>query len=132
MSANNAAEVVRTMLTSNVTVAALIGGRIYPGEAPAKAALPLIVYGVRLGETVPGSAPVTPAVVDVHCYAATDDSAQALAVAADGVLSAPSASGVSSGTKVLGFTQEDWDEARDEDMNIWGRLLRYGAVVVRG
>jgi hypothetical protein len=132
VSANNAAQVVRTLLTGNATVATLIGGRIYPGEAPDKAALPLIVYGVRLLEAAPGSAPVSAAAVDVHCYAATDDAAQALAVAADDVLSASSAGGTSSGTRVQGLVQEDWDEVRDTDMNLWGRLLRYSAVVVRG
>lgn len=130
MSAQNAAVVVRTLLTGNVTVAALVSGRIFPNEAPADSTLPLIVYGVRLLEAVDGSAPVAAATVDVHCYADTDDGAQALAVAADGAIDGKG--GTYSGTAVRSLTGESWEDARDAEMQLWGRLLRYGAVVVRG
>lgn len=130
MSANNAAVVVRTLLTGNVTVAGLVAGRIFPNEAPADADLPLIVYGVRLQEAVDGSAPVAPATVDVHCYASTDDAAQALAVAADGAVEGTG--GLYNGTRVHSITGESWEDVRNEEMSLWGRLLRYGAVVVRG
>ena len=130
MSANNAAVVVRALLTGASAVTTLVSARIYPNEAPADADLPLIVYGVRLLEAVDGSAPVAPASVDVHCYAATDDAAQSLAVAADGAIE--SRGGVYSGTIVQALTGEAWDEVRDADMQLWGRLLRYSAVVVRG
>lgn len=130
MSANNAAIVVRTLLANDGTVAGLVGGRIYPSEAPVEADLPLIVYTVRLNEAVDGSAPVSGAAVDVHCYAATDDAAQSLAVAADGALA--NKSGVYSGTIVHALLVEDWEDVRDSEMSIWGRMLRYGALVVRG
>ena len=130
MSANNAAVAVRTLLTGNVTVAGLVAGRIYPNEAPADADLPLIVYGVRLQEAVDGSAPVAPATVDVHCYASTDDAAQSLAVAADGAIEGRG--GMYSGTIVQALTGENWEDVRNAEMELWGRLLRYGAVVVRG
>lgn len=130
MSANNAAIVVRTLLTGASAVTTLVSTRIYPDDAPEDADLPLIVYGVRLLEAVDGSAPVAPASVDVHCYAATDDAAQSLAVAADGAVEGRG--GVYSGTIVQALTGEAWDEVRDADMQLWGRLLRYSAVVVRG
>lgn len=130
MSANNAAVVVRTLLTGASAVTTLVSTRIYPNEAPADADLPLIVYGVRLLEAVDGSAPVAPATVDVHCYAATDDAAQSLAVAADGAVEGRG--GTYSGTIVQALTNESWEDARDAEMQLWGRLLRYSAVVVRG
>lgn len=130
MSANNAGVVVRTLLAADATVAGLIGARIYPEEAPDEADLPLIVYGVRLQEAVDGSAPISPASVDVHCYGATDDASQALAVAADGALAGRS--GTSGGTTVYSLVLEDWDEVYDSELAVWGRLMRYGAVVIRG
>ncbi len=130
MSANNAAVVVRALLTGASAVTTLVSARIYPNEAPADADLPLIVYGVRLLEAVDGSAPVAPASVDVHCYAATDDVAQSLAVAADGAVAGKG--GTYSGTIVQSLTNERWEDARDAEMAIWGRLLRYSAIVVRG
>lgn len=134
MSANNAAVIVRSLLANNATVASIVGTRIYPLEAPDEADLPLIEYEIRLQEAVDGSAPVQTAAVDVRCYAATDDATQALAVAVDGALCPNGApgGGSSSGTIVAGLVNEDWDEARAFDVALWGRLLRYGAVVVRG
>lgn len=130
MSANNAELVVRGLLANNATVASLVGGRIYASEAPDTADLPLIVYSVRLQEAVDGSAPVSPATVEVHCYAATDDAAKTLAVAADGAVNGQG--GASSGTIVRSLTSESWEEVRDAAMSIWGMLLRYSAVVIRG
>lgn len=130
MSANNAGVVVRTLLAADATVAGMIGARIYPEEAPDEANLPLIVYGVRLQEAVDGSAPISSASVDVHCYGATDDASQALAVAADGALAGQS--GTSGGTTVYSLVLEDWDEVYDSELAVWGRLMRYGAVVIRG
>lgn len=130
MSANNAGVVVRTLLAADATVAGMIGARIYPEEAPEDADLPLIVYGVRLQDAVDGSAPISAAAVDVHCYGATDDASQALAVAADGALAGQS--GVAAGTIVSSLVLEDWDEVYDSELAVWGRLMRYGAVVIRG
>ncbi len=130
MSANNAAVAVRTLLTGNVTVAGLVAGRIYPNEAPADADRPLIVYAVRLQEAVDGSAPISQASANVHCYAATDDAAQSLAVAADGAMNGKG--GISSGTRVNSLVLDDWEDVSDSDMAIYGRLLRYSAIVIRG
>lgn len=126
----NAAEAVRALLAGNVQVATLVGQRIYLDEAPDLAALPLIVYGVRLQETSDGSAPLYPAAIDVNCYAASDDDAAALANAADNAMNVPG--GSSGTTRLLSPALEDWDSVRDAKMAIWGRLLRYGAFVVRG
>lgn len=130
MSANNAAEAVRARLVADTAVAALVGTRVFIDEAPDKAALPLIVYGVRLQEESDGSAPMSPASIEIHCYAATDDGAKSLADAADAALATPGL--FNSGTRVLAPSLEDWDSVRDAEMAIWGRLLRYGAFVVRG
>lgn len=130
MSANNAAEAVRARLAADSGVAALVAERIYIDEAPTKALLPLIVYGVRLQEESDGSAPMSPASIEVHCYAATEDDVKGLADAADAALATPGL--ISGGTRVLAPTLEDWDSVRDTEMSVWGRLLRYGAVVVRG
>jgi len=130
VSANNAAEAVRARLVADSGVAALVAGRIYIDEAPDKAALPLIVYGVRLQESSDGTAPMSPASIDVNCYAATDDTAKSVADAVDAALATPGV--VSSTTRVLSIALEDWDSVRDAEMATWGRLLRYGAIVVRG
>lgn len=130
MAANNAGTVIRNLLANNAGVAALVGARIYPNQAPDEADLPLIVYGVRLQDEVDGSAPVGPAAVDVHCYGASDDSAHAVAVAADGALAGVTSS--SSGTQVQSLVREDWEEIQDFEMGLYGSLLRFGAVVVRG
>jgi hypothetical protein len=129
MSANNAGEIVRTLLTADAAVAHLVGMRVFVDEAPADADLPLIVYGVRLGEDVDGTLTMSPATVDVHCYAAGDDQALALATAADSALN--NRGGYNAGTSVIGLLREDWDSVRDTDMALWGQLLRYGAHVVR-
>lgn len=130
MSANQAAEAVRARLVADAAVAALVATRIYIDEAPDKALLPLIVYGVRLQEESDGSAPMSPASIDVNCYAATEDGVQALADAADAAMATPGL--VSGGTRVLAPSLADWDSVRDAEMATWGRLLRYGAMVVRG
>jgi len=130
VSANNASAIVRSLLTGNVAVAGLVATRIYQDEAPNDAALPLIVYGVRLGEQIDGSAPVSPATVDVHCFASTDTGALALAVAADAALNGMG--GISGGTRVMSLAQEDWDTSNDSSVSEWAQLLRYGAVVARG
>jgi len=131
VSANNAAEAVRARLVADSGVAALVGTRVYIDEAPDKAVLPLIVYGVRLQEESDGSAPMSPASIDVNCYAETDDEAKSIADAADNALG--STAGLAHGsTRVLSPVLEDWDSVRDSDLSMWGRLLRYGAIVVRG
>jgi hypothetical protein len=130
MSANNAAEAVRAALVADSAVAAIVSTRVYLDEAPDKATLPLIVYGVRLQEESDGSAPMSPASIDVNCYAATDDTAKSLADAVDGVMRTIGL--VNAGTRVMSLSLEDWDSVRDAELSMWGRLLRYGAVVVRG
>lgn len=130
MSANSAADAVRAQLVADSGVSALVSTRIYIDEAPDKAALPLIVYGVRLQEASDGSAPMSPATIDVNCYASTDAVAQSVAEAVDAALATPGM--ISGSTRVLAPTLEDWDSVRDAEMSEWGRLLRYGAIVVRG
>lgn len=130
MSANNAGNIVVSLLTGSVAVAALVATRIYPDESPDEAALPLIVYGVRLTEQIDGTAPISIGTVDVHCYAATDDEALALAVAADGALNGMG--GANGATRIMSLVQQDWDTARDSAVSEWAQLLRYTGVVVRG
>lgn len=131
MSANNAADAVRALLVADSAVAGLVDTRIYLDEAPNKAQLPLIVYGVRLQEASDGSAPMSPASIDVNCYAETEDEAKSIADAADNALG--STPGLASGsTRVLSPVLEDWDSVRDTELSMWGRLLRYGAIVIRG
>jgi hypothetical protein len=129
VSANKAGEIVRLLLTGNSAVAALVGTRVFVDEAPDDADLPLIVYGVRLAQQIDGSAPLSMATVDVHCYSASDDQALAVATAVDAALNG--AGGISGGTSVLCLVQEDWDSVRDSSVSMWGQLLRYGAMVVR-
>lgn len=126
----NAAEAVRSLLTSNSAVAAIVSTRVYLDEAPDKARLPLIVYGVRLQETSDGTAPMSPATIDVNCYAESDDSAKSLADAA--VAAMEVAGAVNGATRVMAPVLEEWDSVRDAEMAIWGRQLRFGAFVMRG
>ena len=106
MSANNAGNIVVSLLTGSVAVAALVATRIYPVMKPLdEAALPLIVYGVRLTEQIDGTAPMSIGTVDVHCYAATDDEALALAVAADGALNGMG--GANGATRIMSLVQQD-------------------------
>jgi len=130
VSTNKAGDIVRSLLAGNAGVAAIVGTRIYPDESPDKAALPLIVYGARLAEQIDGTAPVSPATVDVHCYASSDDGALALAEAADAALNGQG--GASGTTRILSLVQDDWDTARDSSVSEWAQLLRYSGVVVRG
>jgi len=130
MSNNHAPDAVRAMLANNAGVAALVGGRIYPDEAPAEADLPLIVYAVRLQEAVDGTAPICQASIDVHCYAESDDDATTLMNAAAAAME--TAGGRAQSTQVMWPTLEDWEPVRSAEDALWGRLLRFGATVVRG
>lgn len=130
MSAQDVGVIIRTALTTDPTVTEVVAGRIFPEEAPEDEPLPLIVYAVRLNKGADGDAPIWDVTVDVHCYTADDDAAQALAVAADAVLSGMTWH--SNGTWLKPLTLDGWDEARDADNNLWGRLLSYGGLVVRG
>lgn len=129
MSANDAGAIVRNILAADATVAAAVGSRIYPEEAPDEADFPLIVYGVRLAEQVDGTAPIWPARVDVHIYSHVDDQAQSVAVAADAALAG--LGGYSNGTWLRGLVLDQWEEARDFTENMWGRLLTYSGMVLR-
>ncbi len=130
MSAQDVDVIVRTALAADPTITAAVAGRIFPEEAPEDEPLPLIVYGVRLNNAADGNAPIWDAKIDCHCYAEDDDEVQALAVAADTVLAGMA--GHSNGTWLKPLTLDGWEPARDADNNLWGRLLSYGGLVVRG
>lgn len=129
MSAQDIGVIIRSALAADPTVAAAVDDRIFPEEAPEEAALPLIVYAVRVANPGEGTAPIWDAVIDVHCYTAEDDQAQALAVGADGVLGGMA--GHYSGTWLKPLTLESWQDSRDADNNIWARLLSYSGIVAR-
>lgn len=130
MSANDVGAIVWAKLAADATVAAAVATRIYPEEAPDEADLPLIVYQVRLGEQVDGTAPIWPATVDVHVYTHDDDQAQTLAVAVDEALAG--SGGYSDGTWLRSLVLNRWEETRDFTDNLWGRLLMYSGMVLRG
>ncbi len=130
MSAQDVGVIVRTALVNDATVAALVAARIYPEEAPENEDLPLIVYGARLNNPADGNAPMWDVTVECHCWGETDDDAEALAAACDTVLAG--CTGYSNGTSLRPLTLDGWEPARDADNNVWGRLLNYSGLVVRG
>lgn len=130
MSAQDVDVIVRTALASDPTVASLVDARIYPEEAPENEDLPLIVYGVRVNNPSDGNAPIWDVAVECHCWAEDDTEAEALAAACDTVLAG--LTGNSNTTSLRPLTLESWEPARDADNNVWGRLLGYSGLVVRG
>jgi hypothetical protein len=116
-------------LVGNATVAALVGTRVYPEEAPDKAAMPFIVYTVGAGEFVDGSAAMWQAAVTISCYAATDSQAETLRAACDAVLEGYN--GQDASYLARGLWRTDYSEVRDAEFNLWGRLATYQGWIVR-
>lgn len=71
-------------LRDGANTAALVSGRVYPGEMPQNVTLPAVLYfrvsGVRL-YSHQGASGLDEARVQVECWAATYDGAQVLATA---------------------------------------------------
>lgn len=122
------ADIVRTQLAAAPAVTAIVATRIYLEEAPDEAMLPLVVYSVRLGETIDGSALVAPATVQAHGYAEDDDTALALGRALRGALEG--FSGQAGTTRLAWLSQTGWDEMHSFDDNIWGRLLSFSGQAI--
>lgn len=116
-------------LAADGTVAGLVGGRIYPEQAPDEADLPLVVYTVKMGETSPGTAPMWPVTVTVNSYAATDAAAETLTAAVQAALDG--FDGVDANYLVRALFLSDYGELRDQDVSIWGRLATFTGWVVR-
>lgn len=121
--------IVYAALTGDATVGALVGTRVYPEQAPDEADLPLIVYGVRVGESVDGSAQMWQCTVTVSCYAATDAGAEALATAVSTVLDGYN--GYDASYLARGLLRTDYSEVRDAEFNLWGRLATFQGWIVR-
>jgi hypothetical protein len=113
-----------------VTVAALVGTRIYPEQAPDEADLPLIVYTVKTADGVDGDAPVVRCTVTANCYAATDDDADALGAAVRAVLN--EYAGAATGVRLHLAPPPDYSEFRDPEIALWGRLLTFSGWIVIG
>lgn len=122
--------IIHDRLVADTAVAAIVGTNVFLEEAPDEADLPLIVYAVRLSGGIDGSAPVSPASVAVHGYAATDDVAQALGTAIEACLDG--SAGASGTTRLCELALDAWEEARNFEENLWGRLLAFSGVVIRG
>jgi len=122
--------IIHDRLAADTAVAAIVGTRIHLEESPDDADLPLIVYAVRLGDSIDGSALVAPATVTVHGYASSDDTAQSLGAAINACLEGNG--GISGTTRLRSLTLTAWDEARSFEENLWGRLLTFAGTVIRG
>lgn len=120
--------IIYAALAGNATVAALVGTRIYPEEAPADADLPMIVYTVRTAEGIEGSAPLLRCTVTANGYAATDATAESRGVAVRAVLNGFDGNG--SGVQVRQLSLSDSNEARDSDMSEWGRLATFTGWII--
>ena len=125
----NLADIVRGRLAAVPAITTIVDTRIYLEESPDDAPLPLIVYAVRLGATVDGSALVQPATVQVHGYAEDDDTALALGQAITAALEG--FGGQSGTTRLASLNQSGWDEMHSFDDNLWGRLLTFEGTVIR-
>lgn len=121
--------IIYTALATNAPVAALVGTRIYPEEAPADADLPLIVYTVRTAESIDGTAPLLRCNVTANSYAATDATAESLGAAVRAALDGYSANGTGIGVRQLSLS--DTNELRDEDMGMWGRMATFAGWIVK-
>ncbi len=129
MSNNHAPDAVRAML-ANMQVwrrwwAAHLPGRGAGGGGSAADCVCGAVAGA-----VDGTAPICQASIDVHCYAESDDDATTLMNAAAAAME--TAGGRAQSTQVMWPTLEDWEPVRSAEDALWGRLLRFGATVVRG
>lgn len=121
--------IIYTALATNATVAALVGTRIYPEEAPADADLPLIVYTVRTAVSIDGTAPLLRCNVTANSYASTDATAESLGAAVRTALDGYSAN--DSGIGVRQLLLADTNELRDEDMGMWGRMAMFAGWIVK-
>ena len=121
--------IIYAALAADVTVAGLVGARIYPEEAPDEAALPLVVYTVRAGEFAEGTAPMWPATVTANCYAATDAAAETLGQAVRAVLDG--FNGQDASYLARGLWLSDYGELRDSEFSLWGRLATFTGWIVR-
>ena len=121
--------IIYAALAADATVTGLAGARIYPEEAPDEAALPLVVYTVRAGEEVEGSAIMRNTTVTANCYAESDSDAESVGAAVRDVLEGFDGSDAS--YLVRGLYLSDYSELRDPDVNIWGRLASFSGWIVR-
>ena len=115
-------------LSADSAVAALVGTRIYPEVAPDEADLPLIVYTVRANEPVDGDAPVQRCGVTANVYAATDAVAESAGRAVRAVLDGFDGSDALYQVRQLLLT--DYQEFRDPEMALWGRLATFAGWIV--
>lgn len=121
--------IIYAALTGDGTVAGLVGGRVYPEEAPVEAELPFVVYTVRAGEMVDGSAEMWPATVTANCYAATDSQAETLGAAVRAALDGYD--GQDASYLARGLWSSDYGDFRDSEFNLWGRLATFNGWIVR-
>jgi hypothetical protein len=122
-----AADIIYSTLGQAAAVAAIVGTRIYPLDAPLDVDLPCLYFEVSLEQTVEGSAPMQRAQIQVGCLAHTEAAAQTLATAVHAALNGLTRN--SGGTWVRGVRQLGRSESRDAENNLWGVLLVYGASV---
>ena len=121
--------IIYSALANNAGVAALVGQRIYPEEAPDEADLPLIVYGVQANEQIDGSARLIRSTVTVNTYAATDTAAEAVAAAIRTALE--DYNGTDSGATLRALHLDQYAELRDQEVALWGRLMTFVGWIIR-
>lgn len=121
--------IIYAALAADATVAGMVGTRIYPEAAPDEADLPLVVYTVRAGEEVDGSAAMRSTTVTANCYASSDATAEALGAAVQGVLDG--FDGNDASYLARGLYLSDYSELRDPEVNLWGRLATFSGWIVR-
>ncbi len=121
--------IIYDRLTDHAGVAAIVGTRVSPVEASDKETLPLLIYQVTLSEVGEGTAPLLPCRVEVHCWAADDQTAQQLAEAV--VEALDSYATTQAGTRLLGLYLSSSQEDRSYEYNEWGRLLSFGGLAAR-
>lgn len=122
-----AADIIYAKLQATSAVTAIVGARIYPIDAPLDVDLPCLYYDVSLADAVDGSAPLSPAQIQVGCLAHSEATAHTLATVVHTALDGLTAN--SGGTWLRGLRQLGRTENRDAENNLWGVLLVYGASV---
>jgi hypothetical protein len=127
---SNFGAIIHQQLANDAAVAALVADRIWPEEAPDDAALPLLVYSVKIAADGDGTAKVAPGTVRVNAWCDDDDTAQQLGEAVAAALS--DYSGGLDATSVRCLAQSDYEEARSFEFNLWGRLLTFTGLVIQG
>lgn len=123
----NAGDVIYSVLSATSAVTTIVSTRIYPIEAPLDVDLPCVFYDVTLAAAIDGSAPLSPAQIQVGCLAHTEASAHSLADAVHTELDGLTR--YSSGTWLHSMALLGRTESRDPEQNIWGIVLAYGAGV---